>query len=151
MDARTDYWISPKEDARLLAVNTLSGYQALSAADQSNWRNVWNNVGRPLQMTAPELYNVWTKYTFTQGSLKGVFIGGGANFVRNMTIFPQMDARFRETYTLYNIIAGYSTKIAGYPVTFTVNGKNLTNEEYLPSQNSRSRPREFVASMTTRF
>lgn len=151
MNARDDYWISPADDARYLAINTLAGYQALSSADQSNWRNVWNNHGKPLQMTSPHSYNVWMKYTFDRGAIKGLFVGGGANFIQKMTIFPQMDPRFRETYALVNMIAGYGTKVDGYPVTVTLNGKNLTNKEYLPSQNSRSRPREFVFTVSTKF
>lgn len=151
MNAKVVYWINPAEDARLLAVNTLAGYQGLSSADQNNWRNVWNNHGKPLQMTAPHMYNVWTKYTFSDGALKGLFIGGGANIIRNMTIFTQMDPRFRETYTLFNALVGYSTKIFHHPTTFTLNGKNLTDKEYLPSQNARSRPREYVLTASTQF
>ncbi|HEX9781946.1 MAG TPA: TonB-dependent receptor [Opitutaceae bacterium] len=48
MDARTVHFISEEEDARLLAIDTLEGYRALSSADQTNWRNVWNNHGKPL-------------------------------------------------------------------------------------------------------
>ncbi|HEX9781947.1 MAG TPA: hypothetical protein VGA56_04340 [Opitutaceae bacterium] len=97
------------------------------------------------------MYNLWTRYNFTSGPLKGLFVGGGANFIRKMTIFPQMDPRFRQTYTLWNAIVGYSTTIGDRPVTFTLNGKNLTDEEYLPSQNTTERPREFVFSVTTKF
>jgi iron complex outermembrane receptor protein len=150
MDAKIVYVANAAEDARMLAINTYAGYLALNAADRELWKNVWRFHDKPLQMTAPETYNLWTKYTFT-GAMKGFFVGGGANFVRDQTIFPETEVRNHQTYTLWNCLVGYSTKVLGYQTTFTLTGKNLTNEEYLPSQNTQSRPREFLFSVTTRF
>lgn len=150
MNARTVTVSTASEDARLLAVNTYVGYLALSSADQNLWRNVWRFHDRPLQMTSPHSYNLWTKYTFP-GALKGLFIGGGANIIRDQTIFQDTEDRYHQNLVLVNAIAGYSTKFGAYPVTFTLNGKNLTDKEYLPSQNTQSRPREFVFSVTVKF
>jgi iron complex outermembrane receptor protein len=150
MDAKTVNVVNAAEDARLLAVNTYAGYRTLNAADQNSWRNVWRFHGKPLQMTAPRSFNLWTKYNL-QGVLKGAFVGGGANIIRDQTVFQDTEDRYHQTYTLWNAIVGYATKFGDYPVTFTLNGKNLTNKEYLPSQNSVSRPREFVFSVSTKF
>lgn len=150
-DATQTIVVSESEDARLLGINTLAGYNALPTnGDKENWRNVWNLKGKPIQMTAPHSYNLWTKYEF-KNALKGLFVGGGANIMRDQTIFPQTESRNHQTYTLWNAMIGYSTNVMSYPVTVTVNGKNLTDEEYLPSQNTQSRPREIILSVSTRF
>ncbi|HLP78403.1 MAG TPA: TonB-dependent receptor, partial [Candidatus Paceibacterota bacterium] len=105
----------------------------------------------PLQMSAPHLANLWTRYDFRRGPLKGVYVGGGFNFVYDQTLLPDTPASARQTYTLLNALAGYSWKWNRSLISLDVMGKNLAEEHYRPSQSSRSRPREFLVTLTARF
>jgi outer membrane receptor protein involved in Fe transport len=48
-------------------------------------------------------------------------------------------------------LAGYDHKWLGRPTTISLAGKNLTNENYLPSNNSRGQPRRFILSISTKL
>ena len=58
---------------------------------------------------------------------------------------------FYEPYALFDILAGYDYKWLGRPTTISLAGKNLTNENYLPSNNSRGQPRRFILSISTKL
>lgn len=123
----------------------------LDAAGQANYKNVRRFHNAPLQMSAPHLANLWTRYNFTQGALKGVHIGGGVNFVYDQTLLPDTPESAYQNYTLVNAIAGYSWALNDHPMKLELMGKNLTDEQYRPSQSSRSRPREVLLTLTARF
>ncbi|MFA7403583.1 MAG: TonB-dependent receptor [Pelobacteraceae bacterium] len=134
-------------DAAILAQDPAT----LDAAGQANYKNVRRFHNAPLQMSAPHLANLWTRYNFTQGALKGVHIGGGVNFVYDQTLLPDTPESARQTYTLVNAMAGYSWRWNDHPLKLELMGKNLTDEQYRPSQSTRSRPREVMLTLTARF
>jgi iron complex outermembrane receptor protein len=102
-------------------------------------------------MSAPHLANLWTRYDFPKGPLKGVYVGGGFNFVYDQTLLPDTPESAHQTYTLFNAMAGYMWKWRGVHMSVDFMGKNLADEHYRPSQSTRSRPREFLLTMTARF
>lgn len=146
-DSKILYFISPQKDAYYLAVTDPS---TLNAGDQSNFKNVYRFHGKPLQMSAPRQFNLWTRYNFV-GSLKGLYVAGGANHISDQTILPDTPSWAHQTYTLWNALVGYSVKIIGRQSSVEISGKNLGNEHYRPSQSSRGRPREFLLSVSTKF
>jgi iron complex outermembrane receptor protein len=123
----------------------------LDPAGQANYKNVRRFHNAPLQMSAPHLVNLWTRYNFTQGRLKGLFIGGGVNFVCDQTLLPDTPDSYHQTYTLVNSLAGYSWGWGGHRLSLDLMGKNLADEHYRPSQSTRSRPRELLLTLTARF
>ncbi len=123
----------------------------LDPAGQANYRNVLRLHDAPLQMSAPHLANFWTRYNFTRGPLDGAYLAGGFNYVHDQTILPDSPDFARQSYTLLNAKAGYEWNWQGHSLSLDLMGKNLTNEQYRPSQSTRSRPREYLLTLTARF
>ena len=134
-------------DAAILAQDP----STLDAAGQENYRNVKRLHNAPLQMSAPQLANLWTRYNFTQGGLRGLYVAGGANFVHDQTLLPDGPESSHQTYTLLNAKAGYEWIWRGRRMSLDLMGKNLTDEHYRPSQSTRGRPREFLLTFSARF
>lgn len=123
----------------------------LSGAELENYRNVRRFHDAPLQMSAPNLFNIWTRYDFTGEPLAGAYVAGGVNYVHDQTILPDGPDSSHQTYTLVNAKAGYEWSWRGKRLSLDLMGKNLGNEHYRPSQSTRSRPREFLLTLSARF
>ncbi|MCX7173023.1 MAG: TonB-dependent receptor [Proteobacteria bacterium] len=123
----------------------------LDAVGRANYKNVMAFHDAPLQMSAPHLANLWTRYNFTQDWLRGVYIAGGANFVFDQTILPNAPSSARQTYTLINALVGYSWASSGRRMSLDFMGKNLADAHYRPSQSTRDRPREFLLTFKASF
>jgi iron complex outermembrane receptor protein len=123
----------------------------LDDAGQANYRNVKRFNDAPLQMSAPNIVNLWTRYNFTGGTLKGLYIAGGVNHINDQTLLPDSPDSIRQTYTLVNAKAGYAWNWQGKRFNLDLMGKNLTDEHYRPSQSTRSRPREVQFKLSARF
>jgi iron complex outermembrane recepter protein len=145
MDARITEFSG--HDAEILAQD----WSALDAAGQANYRNVLRFHDAPLQMSAPHLANLWTRYNFKQSWLDGLFVGGGINFVYDQTLQSDTPESAYQTYTLVNAMVGYAWEMGGRRLSLALTGKNLTDAYYRPSQSTRSRPRELLFSFTARF
>jgi iron complex outermembrane recepter protein len=123
----------------------------LSAAELENYRNVKRFHDAPLQMSAPHLVNLWTRYDFSHLPLRGAYVAGGINYVHDQTILPDGPDSSHQTYTLINAKAGYEWNWRGKRLSLDLMGKNLSNKHYRPSQSTRSRPREFLLTLSARF
>lgn len=123
----------------------------LDDAAQANYKNVHLLHRAPLQMSAPHLANIWTRYDVTCGPLRGLHVAGGVNLVADQAILPDSPANSRQSYTLYSLAAGLTWLVHGRQVTVDITGRNLADEHYRPSQSTRSRPREILVSASTRF
>jgi iron complex outermembrane receptor protein len=73
--------------------------------------------------------NLVAKYNFTDGSLKGAFVGGG---VRHTGLYSISDAFNYDIYvkaeTKFDAFAGYRTRVYGVPTTVQVNLTNIGNK-----------------------
>jgi iron complex outermembrane receptor protein len=145
MDARITEFSG--HDEEILAQD----WTTLDAAGQANYKNVLRFHDAPLQMSAPHMANLWTRYRFKQGGLDGLYIGGGVNFVYDQTILPDTPESAHQTYTLVNAMVGYAWDMEGYRLNLDLTGKNLADEHYRPSQSTRRRPRELLLTLTARF
>lgn len=134
-------------DAAILAQDPAT----LDASGLANYRNVLRFHNAPLQMSAPHLLNLWSRYNFSQGGLHGLYVVGGANVVRDQTILPDSPASSRQSYALLNAGIGYAWQSGGRHMSIDLMGRNLTDEKYRPSQSTRARPREFRVTFLTRF
>lgn len=106
--------------------------------------------------------NIFTRYDFKQGTLKGFYVGGGANW-RGQTFRGNADLNqdgiaeelWSPSYALVSLLAGYQTKILNRPTTFSVNVNNLLDKDYYRSaatgSGSWGDPRSFRFTMTTEF
>ncbi len=145
MDARITEFSG--HDAEILAQD----WSLLDPAGQSNYRNVNLLHDAPLQMSAPQLANFWTRYDFSSGGLAGTYLGAGFNYVFDQTVLPDGPESSHQTYTLLNALAGYAWESNGHQMSVELIGRNLADEYYRPSQSSRSRPRELLISFSSKF
>jgi iron complex outermembrane receptor protein len=123
----------------------------LDAAEQQNYKNVRRFHNAPLQMSAPHLANIWSRYDFVEGDLAGFYLAGGANFVHDQTLLPDTPRSAHQSYTLLNAMIGYTRELYGHAISLDLMGKNLTDQRYRPSQSTRSRPRELLLSCALKF
>ncbi len=106
--------------------------------------------------------NIFTRYTFTQGALKGVFVGGGANWrqptYRGNAIVVQGTPAiplWSPSYYVVTLLGGYQTRIFNRPTSLQLNFSNLLDKEYYLSATTSSgswgAPRSWRFSMVTDF
>ncbi|HSW08895.1 TonB-dependent siderophore receptor [Aquabacterium sp.] len=119
----------------------------LDAAGRANYKAVSLLHNAPLQMSAPHLANLWTRYDFVPDGRTGAYVGGGLNAVRDQTILPDGPKSSHQTYTLVNALLGYAWGSGARRVSVELMGKNLSDEHYRPSQSTRARPREFLLTV----
>lgn len=134
-------------DNAILAQNPAT----LDSVGQANYKIVYLLHNAPLQMSAPHLANFWMRYDFTQSILAHAHIAGGINFVYDQTLLPDSPRSSHQTYSLVNALAGYSWVWNDLRMSLDISGKNLAEERYRPSQSTRSRPREFLMSLSVRI
>jgi iron complex outermembrane recepter protein len=138
MDARITEFSG--NDAAILAQDPA----LLDAAGQANYKNVRRFHNAPLQMSAPQLANLWTRYDLTWSWLRGVYVAGGFNFVYDQTLLPDTPTWAHQTYTLLNALLGYGRAWRGHRMDLSLMGKNLADQHYRPSQSTRGRPLEIL-------
>lgn len=106
----------------------------------------------PLQMSAPFLANLWSRFDVTRGALKGLYLMGGFNLVFDQTLLPDTPPEFHQTYGLINATIGYSRDVWRHlGLSLELFGKNLANAHYRPSQSTRSRPREIGLALKAEY
>lgn len=116
------------------------------------YKEVFLFHGAPLQMSAPHLANLWSRYDVDGGPLEGSYFAAGANLVINQALLPDTPASFRQSYVLLNALAGYAWNVLPHlRASAELYGKNLTDREYRPSQSTRSRPQEVGVAFTVRY
>ena len=145
MDARITEF-SGQDDA-ILAQDPAT----LDEAGLTNYRNVKRFHDARMQMSAPQLFNLWTRYNFKQAPFDGMYIAGGINYVYDQTLLPDSPTSSRQTYALINARLGYEWRHDKDQYRLSLIGKNLANEHYRPSQSTRSRPREYLLTLRIGF
>ena len=83
--------------------------------------------------------NIFSRYEFSQGTLKGLSFGAGANWrlrtyrgaadLDGIAATPAVDL-WGPAYTLYNATLGYRAKVWNHQTTFNLNVDNLFNKDY---------------------
>lgn len=107
-------------------------------------------LGAHPEASVRNLFNLWTRYSFT-GGLKGLWVGGGANYTGKKA--QRVDNRLltMQPYTLWDATVGYDWRWRTYPVSTTLSWKNIGDEEYFPANQQRGFPSRIIGSMTIRF
>ena len=106
--------------------------------------------------------NLFTRYEFSQGWLKGVSIGGGTNY-RTKTFRGNFDLNqdgvaeelYSPAYYILNLYASYTTRIANRRTSFAINADNVLDKDYYRSGGTASGswgdPASFKLTMITEF
>lgn len=108
-------------------------------------------LGATPEGSAERLASLWTRYTFTTGSLKGFWIAGGGNYTSPKAQRTANPALFLPEYYLFDAAIGYSWKHDKQKWDVTLNLKNITDETYYPANQSRGKPRQFILTLGTSF
>ena len=106
--------------------------------------------------------NIFTRYEISRGTLKGLYVGGGANWrqptFRGNAVVVQgaaVQALWSPSYYVVSALAGYRTKFFERPTTFALNVDNLLNKDYYLSATTTTgawgTPRGFRMTMTVDF
>ncbi|MDP3069228.1 MAG: TonB-dependent receptor [Opitutaceae bacterium] len=108
-------------------------------------------LGAHPEATVKALANIWTRYSFTTGGLKGLWIGGGFNHTGKKAQRTNNPKLFLPAETLWNSAVGYDWKWEGRPVTAAINWQNMADIEYFPANQQRGLPSRAVLSLTTKY
>jgi iron complex outermembrane receptor protein len=108
-------------------------------------------LGAHPEATVKALANLWTRYTFSSGDLKGLWVGAGFNHTGRKAQRTNNPKLFLPAETLWNSAVGYDWKWDGRPVTAAVNWMNMGNVEYFPANQQRGLPGRAVLSVTTKL
>lgn len=113
------------------------------------------DIGQLFANSPQNSANGWARYSFTNGVLKGLFFGGGFQYVDtryfsnkkvNVTNVPQMPS-----YTVFDALAGYRYR----QYSLQVNGNNLADKRYALSGIANSytpgMPRNFLVTLSYSF
>jgi iron complex outermembrane receptor protein len=108
-------------------------------------------LGSHPEASVKTLANLWTRYTFNTGPLKGLWIGGGFNHTGRKAQRTNNPRLFLPSETLWNAAVGYDWKWEDRPLNATVNWMNIGDVEYFPANQQRGMPGRAILSLTARF
>ncbi|MBL9205877.1 MAG: TonB-dependent receptor, partial [Opitutaceae bacterium] len=112
------------------------------------------NVGQTPPNVAHYQANLWNRYSFQQGLLKGAGIGVGVVYVGERRGNPNLAniPAFRSpAYTRVDANLTYARKIFGHSTSFSLALQNLTDKEYYASYTALSEPFSAMGSVMVRF
>jgi iron complex outermembrane recepter protein len=110
-------------------------------------------VGVRIFAQPDDMATLWAKYQFTEGSLEGLYIGGGPRYNSS----ANLGGNFNNTgvtlpsFTVLDLVAGYSTRLFERSVDFRLNVKNVFDKEYREGGGAFGADRSIYLSVHTRF
>ena len=108
-------------------------------------------LGAHPEASVKALANLWTRYTFKDGPIKGVWVGAGLNRTGKKAQRMQNPKLFLPAETLWNSAVGYDWKWENHPVSATINWMNMGDIEYFPANQQRGMPGRAVFSLTMKY
>jgi iron complex outermembrane receptor protein len=108
-------------------------------------------LGSHPQGTAKTLANMWTRYNFTGHTLKGLWLGGGFNYVGKSTADTRNPYFFLPSYWLWNSAVGYDWTSHKVGWSTTVNWENMGNKLYSPANQETGLPERVSLTVAAKF
>ena len=108
-------------------------------------------LGTHPEASVKALFNLWTRYSFKDGGLKGLWLGAGFNHTGDKAQRVNNPRLFLPADTLFNGALGYDWKWDGHRMTTTLNVQNITDQNYYPANQQRGYPRRISLSFTARY
>lgn len=124
-------------------------WEAKVASDPSVVPGSWQhdrtfNQGRRLRNSPEYLASVWNKYEFTTGAFKDWSVGVGVR--HSSEVEPRAtdltSLMFNPSFTVFDVMVGYQTKLGGKPVSFALNVENLADKLYFEGNTAAADPRK---------
>lgn len=136
-----------------IAVNPVSSWQVLVTYAWLWKREVTaaqdpTRIGAIFEQTPEHALNIWNKYVFGSGALKGLEVGGGIRWDSGYLINPliETDASHR-----FDAMLRYPFTAFGRRVVAALNVNNVTDERNFGGSINWTNPREFYFSLSTKF
>lgn len=130
----------------------IAGWAHTTKAETTQSNNA-TFIGRRFGGIPENTYNLWNRYTFTNGALQGLVLGLGVrhNDGTNLSADPQI-AVWLPSFTVYDAMASYKFKAAGRDLRLQLNVKNLTDKLYREgSDGFFGNRRTLYLSLSTRY
>jgi len=97
-------------------------------------------------------FSIFNKYTFREGNLKGLGLGGGFSYESSQFPDPSLDFGFRyPSFYLVDALVTYRHDIGGVPVNFALNVNNALNKLYNDGRVGLGAPRTWKLSASIQF
>lgn len=144
------------ETTKITATPLRDATNALVSGDYAAYVAGYNEGIALLKGAVPEgsaerLASIWTRYSFKNGALKGLWVAGGGNYTSPKAQRTANPTLFFADYYLWDAAVGYDWKRAKQSWNLALNLKNITDEVYYPANQSRGKPRQFILSVGTKF
>jgi iron complex outermembrane receptor protein len=101
--------------------------------------------------SAETLATLWTRYSFTEDSLKGWWIGAGFVHTGDKAQRTANPTLFLEASTIYDVTIGRDWEMGGADWSATLAWKNIADEEYFNANQSRGTPGRVILGVSTKF
>ncbi len=108
-------------------------------------------IGTNPEATVRELFNLWTRYSFSTGAFKGFWVGAGFNHTGRKAQRTNNPLLYLPAETLWNSAIGYDWKQGGWNMGAVLNWQNMADIEYFPANQQRGMPGRAVLSLTAKF
>ncbi len=143
----SDFSWSPMRNYQVI----VNGAYFSEAKEVTNAADV-RQVGKGLEGIPRYNFNLWNKYTFVDGALKGAYVGGGVNIEGPYTLHPSWTVTLKsKTAAIVGALVGYAAQWNGVPLDFQLNVSNLTDKKYLNGSFLYGEPRAFLLSASTKW
>lgn len=113
--------------------------------------------GARLENVPEYRFNTFTKYTFTDGPVRGLSVGVGARYSSETVVSRSVDWNPLNgglqggDYLVFDVTVGFPWEVAGYKIKTSLGVYNVTDEEYFEGRNVMSPARNWVLSNTLSF
>jgi iron complex outermembrane receptor protein len=140
-----------------VTLSPLDNWQIYISATEDDVRNSKEPAGNLLylgahpQLTAKTLANLWSRYTFTRGPVKGLWIGGGFNYTGKAAADNRNPGLFLPSYWLWNSAVGYDWTWRKIAFSATAQWKNMANKQYIPANQQIDYPERIELEIAAKF
>ncbi|WP_438481906.1 TonB-dependent siderophore receptor [Oleiharenicola lentus] len=101
--------------------------------------------------SAETLGSLWSRYSFNDGSLRGLWVAGGFVYTGEKAQRTANPTLFYDAHTVFDAVVGYDWKWHGRDMGASLSWKNVTDEQYFPANQARGLPSRFVLSLSAKF
>lgn len=111
------------------------------------------NIGKRIDSTPDHRLDFFSRYTFQNGFMKGLFVGGGGTYTSEFYGHPAVAAQMSviSGYSQFNGLVGYAWKWGKANYTAQVNVTNIEDQRVILNRWSWSTPRTFRFTLRAAF
>lgn len=108
-------------------------------------------LGTAPQYTARDRANLWTRYSFRNDSVKGLWVAGGFNYTGEKAEISNNPWLYLPAQTVFDAVVGYDWKAAKRNWSAKLSWKNLTDEDEIQTVRERGQPSRLIAEIAVKF